>query len=207
GGDDGQEGLELLFHGLEGNALVGLDVAHDAAGILLREETLLDGGVEVDVEGHGQAQDHQDQRPAAQGPGEALVVAAHQALEHAAGPARPAAGFALPFGEGAQQVGGHGRGGGQGHHHGDQDGGGEGDRELPEQAADDAPHQQHRDEHRHQGEADGYDGEADLPRPEESGFHGRLVGLDVADDVLQHHDGVIDHEAGGDGDGHQRQVV
>ena len=38
------------------------------------------------------------------------------------------------------------------------------DREFAEQAADDAAHQQQRDEHRHQRDADGHDGEADLAR-------------------------------------------
>ena len=31
--------------------------------------------------------------------------------------------------------------------------------------------------------------------------------LHVADDVLDHHDGVVDHEAGADGQRHQRQIV
>ncbi len=31
--------------------------------------------------------------------------------------------------------------------------------------------------------------------------------FDIARDVLDHHDGVIHHEAGGDGQGHQRQVI
>ena len=35
----------------------------------------------------------------------------------------------------------------------------------------------------------------------------RLALLDVARDVLDHHDGVVDHEAGGDGERHQREVV
>ena len=35
----------------------------------------------------------------------------------------------------------------------------------------------------------------------------RLALLDVARDVLDHHDRVVDHEAGGDGQRHQRQVV
>ena len=35
-------------------------------------------------------------------------------------------------------------------------------------------------------------------------FHPRLQ---MAGDILQHHDSVIHHEAGGDGQGHQRQVI
>ncbi len=34
-----------------------------------------------------------------------------------------------------------------------------------------------------------------------------LARFDVPDDVLDHHDGVVDDEADGDGDSHQRQVV
>ena len=39
------------------------------------------------------------------------------------------------------------------------------------------------------------------------GLQRRLALLDVAGDVLDHHDGVVDHEAGGDGQRHQGQVV
>ena len=31
--------------------------------------------------------------------------------------------------------------------------------------------------------------------------------LDMSNHVLEHHDGVVDHEAGGDGKRHERQVV
>ena len=36
---------------------------------------------------------------------------------------------------------------------------------------------------------------------------GRLAFFDVARDVLDHHDGVVHHEAGGDGERHEREVV
>ena len=39
------------------------------------------------------------------------------------------------------------------------------------------------------------------------GLHRRLALLDVARDVLDHHDRVVDHEAGRDGQRHQAQVV
>ena len=35
----------------------------------------------------------------------------------------------------------------------------------------------------------------------------RLALFDVADDVLDHHDGIVHHEAGGDGQRHQGEVV
>ena len=40
----------------------------------------------------------------------------------------------------------------------------------------------------------------------ERGRHRRFALLDVARDVLDHHDGVVDHEAGGDGQRHQDRL-
>src|SRR5262245_51628936 len=87
------------------------------------------------------------------------------------------------------------------------DRGGDGEREFAEHAPDDAAHQQERDEHRHQRQADRQHGEADLARALERGLERRSAILDVAVDVLHHHDGVVDHEADGDGERHQRQIV
>ena len=41
----------------------------------------------------------------------------------------------------------------------------------------------------------------------ERGLHRRVAHLDEADDVLDHHDGVIHDEPGGDGQGHERKIV
>ena len=43
--------------------------------------------------------------------------------------------------------------------------------------------------------------------PLSDGLHRGLAVLHVADDVLDHHDGVVDHEAGADRQRHQRQIV
>ena len=51
------------------------------------------------------------------------------------------------------------------------------------------------------------DREGDLARAVERGAMRRLAELHVADDVLDHHDGVVDDEAGADGQRHQRQIV
>ena len=80
-------------------------------------------------------------------------------------------------------------------------------REFAEQPADDAAHQQERNEHRDQRAGDRQHGEADLARALERRLERRLAVLDVAIDVLHHHDGVVDHEADRDGQRHQRQVV
>ena len=43
--------------------------------------------------------------------------------------------------------------------------------------------------------------------PRQRGVHGGLAVLHMANDVFDHHDGVVDHEAGADRQCHQRQVV
>jgi hypothetical protein len=79
--------------------------------------------------------------------------------------------------------------------------------EFAEQPADDAAHQQKRNEDGDQRQADRQDGEADL-----SGALDRRLArahplLDMAIDVLQHDDGVVDDEADRDGEAHQREIV
>ncbi len=43
--------------------------------------------------------------------------------------------------------------------------------------------------------------------PLQRGLHRAHALLEVAGDVLEHDDGVVDHEAGGDRQGHQREIV
>ena len=45
------------------------------------------------------------------------------------------------------------------------------------------------------------------PAPFSAASSGDSPSSMIARDVLDHHDGVVDHEAGGDGQRHQRQVV
>src|SRR5258707_915534 len=87
------------------------------------------------------------------------------------------------------------------------DRGRDGEREFAEHAADDAAHEQERDEHRNEREADGKHGEADLARARKCRLEGRNPILDVAVDVFHHHDGVVDDEAHRDGERHQRPIV
>ncbi len=44
------------------------------------------------------------------------------------------------------------------------------------------------------------------PAPLSAASNGAVAGLDVADDVLDHDDGVIDNEAHGDGERHQDRL-
>jgi hypothetical protein len=88
-----------------------------------------------------------------------------------------------------------------------ENGGADGDGEFVQQAADDAAHEKYGDEYRDQRERHGNDGEAYFPRAADRGGHRLFAVLDVADDVLQHHDRVIDDEAYRERERQQREVV
>ncbi len=105
------------------------------------------------------------------------------------------------------EQGAEGRRQGQRHHHRNQDGAGGGEGELLEQPAHHAAHEQQRDKRGDQGKTDRHHGETDFPRALECRFDTAVAGFQVAVDVLHHDDGVIHHEAHGNHDGHQRQVV
>ena len=93
------------------------------------------------------------------------------------------------------------------HHSGNHDGKGQGQRKFPQQPADDPVHENQRSESRDQRQADRQHRETDLP----GAFKRRLIGphpvLEVAVHVLDHDDGVVDHEADRNRERHQRQIV
>src|SRR6185437_4585180 len=106
-----------------------------------------------------------------------------------------------------QELAAHRRRQGQGNDAGNRDRRRQRHREFTEETAEITAHEEQRNEGGYQRNGDRDDGEADLPRPLERGGDGRLTGLHVAHDVLDHDDGVVDDEADGDGQRHQRQVV
>ncbi len=106
-----------------------------------------------------------------------------------------------------QQLGAHHGRQRQGHHRGDQDGHRQRDGKFAEQAAHDVAHEQQRDQDGNQRDGQRDDGEPDLLRALQCRLQRTLACLDIAGDVFDHHDGVIDHEAGRDRQRHQRQVV
>ena len=107
----------------------------------------------------------------------------------------------------AQQLGAHHGRQRQRHDHRDDDGDGERDRELAEHAPDETAHEQQRDEHSEQRRGERDDREADLRRASAGGGLAILAELAVAGDVLDHDDGVIDHETRRDRQRHQREIV
>ncbi|MGY3540201.1 hypothetical protein ACVIIY_004421 [Bradyrhizobium sp. USDA 4515] len=202
--DDADEPRELLLHQLERHALVSLDRADQPASVLLREEALRDHVVEIEVEAEHRRQDqHHRQRMRQRRGQRSAVEVQHRLEEPLARPIEPA----MAAGVRLEQHGAHHRRGRQRDRERDQDRDRDHHRELAEQPPDDAGHQQDRDEHRDQRDAHRQHGEADLVGALQRRLERAQPLLDVAGDVLQHHDGVVDHEAGRDRQRHQGEVV
>ena len=145
-----------------------------------------------------------------QRPAQRTAVAALHGVEHAAAPAQQqilARGQLSGRRTGPQPARAqHGRGG-ERHRQRHQNGRGERDRELVEQPPHDAPHEQNGREHRNQRHAHRQHREPHLAHPGNGRLEGLLPLLQMPRDVLQHHDGVIHHEARGNRQRHEAQVV
>ncbi len=79
--------------------------------------------------------------------------------------------------------------------------------EFMEQQADHARHVEDRDEYRHQRNRNRNDGEAHLARALQRRRHWRHAIFDMPDNIFQHHDRVIHHQADGDGDAQQGNII
>ncbi len=106
-----------------------------------------------------------------------------------------------------QQLGAHHRRQGERNHGRNQNGHRKRDRELAEETAHNIAHEQQRDEHRDQRYGQRNDGETNLPGALERGLQRGFAGFQIAVDILDHHDRIIDHETGRNRERHQREVV
>ena len=203
---DDVERLRLqLEHRLERDVGRGFRRSHDEARVVLREHALGDLHVEMHREHHDAQEREQRHHLVAQGDAQRARIGRHHPAERALDDAVEAAVLLVLLR--LEEVGADHRRHRQRHDDRHGDGHHQRHRELAQHASGDAAHEQHRNEGGDQRHADGDDGEADLPRADERGLHRRHAALDVAVDVLDHDDGVVDDEADGDGEGHQRQVV
>ena len=80
-------------------------------------------------------------------------------------------------------------------------------REFAEHAPDQPGHEQQRDEDRDQRHRQRNHGEADFAGTLQRRLHHGLAVFHVTDDILDHHDRIVDHESGADRQRHQRQIV
>ncbi len=203
--DDGGECLLPFRHRGKRHRLRRLGDSLDRSGVLDREKSLRNENVQDDSQ--QQRDDRDDQRRClpVQHPVQHLAVALDQPLEDlAASPIQPA--LLLLFGV-AQEARGHHRRQGQRHDRRNQDRYRQSDRELAKEPADDVAHEQQGDQHGDQRDRQRNDRESDLLGALERGGERLFARLDVAGDVLDHHDRVVDDEAGRDRQCHQRQIV
>src|SRR5712692_8353540 len=202
--DDVGEDAHLLRHGGEGQVLIALDEAGDAAGVLLREEALRSPHKEINIQAHGAQGEQQDQKLMTENPVQRNVVNPEDTIESILGKTVETI---VPAGFVAEEAGAHHGRGGEGNKKRNTDGDAQHDGEFAEEAADDAAHQQNRDEDGDERSAHGEDGEADFAGAFHGGFKGLHAVFDVAGNVFDDHDGVVNDEARGDGEGHEREIV
>ncbi len=184
-----------------GDVLARLRLAEDEAGILLREKALWDLHVEQAGRGHQDQGRDQHAELVPEDEFEAPVIAAERRLKAALGDAVEPARRTLAVTLQEQRA--HHRRQGQGDHRGGDYRHRDRDRELAEQPADDPAHEQERDEHRDQREGDRDDRKADLAGALQRRLERRVALFEIAHDVLDHDDCIVDHKA----DRHQRDVV
>ena len=183
----------------------GIGHTDDQAGVLLGEQPFGDDDVKPDGGHQGQTRHPEGQRLVAQDPLQAAIVGLQQSLEHAVGEEIEAAVFRFVLR--LQEARAHHRRERQRHDRRNRHRRAERDGKLAEEPADDAGHENQRDEHRDQRDAQRDDGKANLFGPFEGGLHGRFARFDEADDIFDHHDGIVHHKPGRDRQGHQREVV
>src|ERR1700687_5870896 len=138
-------------------------------------------------------------------PPQCTPIPSDHALEHALRPVVEAAllGYRLM----AKQASTHHRGQRERHGGGDENRHRERNRKLTEQSSYDVSHKKQRNENGYEGDGEGDDGEADLIGALERGFERPISLFKIAGDVFNHHDRIVDDEAGGDRKSHQSKVV
>src|SRR5260370_41042141 len=194
----------FLRHSREGKILIALDEPAEFAGVLLREEAL--GGLdeEIDVQANCAESDQQNQKLVAKNPTKGNIVGAQQAIEGVFGKPVQTIVFA---GFVAQEARAHHRRGRKRDQKRNANGHAENHRELTEEPAYDAAHEKNGNKDSHEGGAHGKHGESNFARTFHRGFVGLHTTFDVTCDVLDDHDGIVNDEAGTDGEGHQRKIV
>ena len=197
---------ELGLHRLKGDALIALDRADDEAGVLDRKQAvghLIAEHVVVEPDRGQERQRHGSGMTKRDAQGRSIER--EHRVEHALRRAIEAP--VLDPGPARQDQRAHHRRRRQRDDHRDQDRDRQREREFGEQAPDNAAEEEERRKHRDQRQRDRNDGEADLARAADRRLDARHALFEIARDVLEHDDRVVDDEAGRDRQRHQRQVV
>ena len=197
-----------------GNILRRFRIHLDLAQVFLGEETLRNGRVQQHRQRKGTHGNKQHHVAVRQGLVEQMHIAVAQLREPRLEVAADEGLFAMRgvavivFARvGRQEAAGQHRHQGQRHDGRDEDGQRDDDGKLVEQQADHARHEEDGDEHGHQRDGNRNDGETHFLGAHESRLDRFLAHLDMAHDVFQHHDGIVDHQAHGQGDTQQGDIV
>ena len=110
-------------------------------------------------------------------------------------------------GLGLQKQGGEGGAERQRVQSGDERGGGDGEGELAEELTHDARDERAGHEHRREHQADGDDGAGDFAHGDDGGLPGGKPAFHVVLDGLDDDDGVVDHDADGEHQAEEREVI
>ncbi len=191
-----------LRHAIVGDAGGRDDARLQLAGVLRGEQALGDDEIEQRRQNQRRDRHHQRGETPPEHEIEPACIMMLDPAERIGGTLRDAArAFGAMFLEPARRQ--H-RGERQRNHRRDQDRHRQRHRELAEQAADDIAHEQERDQHRDQRDGERDDREADLACALQRRVERLHAVLDMALDILDHHDRVVDDEASRDGERHQR---
>jgi hypothetical protein len=200
-----REGLLPLGHSGERDGLRSVGDPEDQPRVLGREEPLGDDDIEQHGQHEGDDRYHDRGGLVLEDDAQAAGIAPAQPLEEP--PGAPGEATRCLLAPSLQQLGAQHGCQRQRDQRGDQDGDAQRDGELPEETSHDVAHEEERNEHGDQRHRQREDGEADLSRAFQRRLQRRITRLNVAGDVLDHHDRVVHHEARGDGQRHQREVV
>src|SRR6266850_1466094 len=202
--DAGQIPL-ALGHGRERNVLCTLGNAQNYARVLHREKSF--GNVNIEKNGADKSGDGNEEGDGAetQDKLQGAAVESDDGVKSIFGLAiEPALLLLFVL---SKELGTHHGSEGEGDKGGNEDGDGQSDGKFTEEPADDIAHKEKRNEHGNERDGKRNDGEADLFGTLQRGLQRRFALFDIAADIFDHDDGVVDDEAGGNGEGHERKIV
>src|SRR6267143_677804 len=202
--DAGQIPL-ALGHGRERNVLCSLGNTQNNASVLHREKPF--GNVNIEKNGADKRGDGNEERGGAetQDKLQGAAVESDNGVKSVFRLAIEPAFFLLLVM--TEELGAHHGSEGEGDKGGNQDGDRKSDGKFTEEAADDIAHEEKRNEHGNERDGKRNDSEADLFGTLQRGLQRRFALFDVAADIFDHDDSVVDDEAGRNGEGHERKIV
>ncbi len=203
--DDLGGGLLEFGHFGKGDALGGFGGDEDLASIFVGDEAFWEEGEEESGGGDGGESGEENEASVAEGEVERGEIEVEEGVEALLGEGVKAARFFILM-RGEEEGAEHG-GEGEGDEAADEDSDADDDGEFIEEASEDSTHEENGDKDGDEGDRHGDDGEADFAGADEGGVEGGEAEFDMANDIFEDDDGVIDDEAGGESHGEEGEVI